>query len=379
MKIGLNLLHVRPEIGGAWNYIGSIVETLRLLDPEYTFVAYCTALSAPMVPADPRFTVRLIELGGSSQLKRVAWEQCMLPSAARRDGIDCMHWVANNGPLFGAIPAVATMHDFLFFERPAEVPLSKRLYLRQMAAHACRHAAVLAPVSEATAQTAIRLLGVERERIVVISHPLPDHFRPAPAQEVDALRERFALPPRFWLYVAHPYRHKNHARLLEAYRSLKKSGQSPWPLVLRADQRDESAAIDALIAEYGLSHDVMRLGRLSTQDMTALYSAATALIFPSLYEGGGIPVLEAMACGCPVAASDISTTREFAGSAALTFDPMNAESIEAAMRELAGKPALREQLAQRGLEKARQYSSSQTAARLIEAYSQATRKRRKAG
>src|ERR1035437_4763382 len=112
MRIGLNLLHARREIGGGWNYIANVVSTLKLLNYDCEFLAYCTSVSAEIVPDDPRFKMRIVHLGGSSQIARVAYEQCVLPIHAYLDKIDCMHWFAGNRSLIGRVPSVVTMYDF---------------------------------------------------------------------------------------------------------------------------------------------------------------------------------------------------------------------------------------------------------------------------
>lgn len=372
MRVGLNLLHARPEIGGAWNYIASIVETLRRLDSDFEFLGYCTKVSAEMVPKDPRFRVKLVHLGGSSQVARVSYEQCVLPFLAYRDKVDCIHWFANTRSLVGLVPSVVTIHDLMFIDKPVDSPsgvsFAKKLYLREMQRYTCHHAEVLAPVSKATASVAVRLFGVESKRIIVVPNPLDDTFHPAALEETNEFRERFKLPSHFWLYVAHPYPHKNHARLFAAYKKFRDASQCTWPLVLRGDSSKGNEMLHKVALDLGIAESVIWLPRLTSEDMVRLYSAATAMIFPSLYEGCGIPVLEAMACGCPVAASDITTTREFAGDAALTFDATNADAIVGAMQQFLSSPALRESCSNKGLMKAEQYSSNNTAGRLLAAY-----------
>jgi len=372
MKIGLNLLHARPEIGGAWNYITSIVQTLKLLDCDFEFLAYCTSVSAEMVPDDPRFKVKLVRLGSSSQLARVSYEQCVLPFLAHRDEVDCIHWFANTRSLVGLVPSVVTIHDLMFIDKPVDTPsevsFAKKLYLREMERYTCRRAEVLAPVSEATAEVAVRLFGNERKRIFVVPNPLDDSFHPAALEDVNEFRERFKLPRHFWLYVAHPYPHKNHARLFSAYKKFRDTSQCTWPLVLRGDSAKGNELLAQMALDLGIAESVVWLPRLSSKDMVRLYSAATAMIFPSLYEGCGIPVLEAMACGCPVTASDIMTTKEFAGDAALMFDAANVDAIVRAMLRFLADPALRESCSTKGRLKAEQYSSRNTAGRLLAAY-----------
>jgi glycosyltransferase involved in cell wall biosynthesis len=368
MKIGLNLLHVRPEIGGGWNYITSVVSTLKLLPLDFEFVAYCTRVSAEIVPVDSRFKVRLVDLGSSSQVARIIYEQFILPFRAHHDKVDCIHWFANNRSTLGIVPSVVTIHDFKFVDRPKEVSSAKGFYLREMARFACQRADVLAPISEVTADAATRLFGVERERSVVVPNPLDDTFRPVSSEQLDEFRGRLRLPSQYWLYVAHPYPHKNHPRLFSAYKKLRESSQCTWPLVLRGDRTKGNEILDRIAAECGIAESLVWIPRLTSGDMASLYSAATAMIFPSLYEGCGIPVLEAMACGCPVIASDINTTKEFAGDAALMFDAANVDAITCAMEQFYVDTALRESCAAKGLLKAEQYSSINVAERLRALY-----------
>lgn len=375
MRIGLNLLHVRPEIGGCWNYIENVIAALKYIDCDCEFFAYCTSVSVKILPKDPRLHAKIVNLDNSSQLARISFEQCILPFLARRDKLDCMHWFANNIAVLGMVPSVVTVHDFIFIDMPTEVSFVKRLYLRAMVRFACQKADVLAPISEATAEAAVRLFGVNRKRISVIPNPLQDTFHPCLPEKVNEFRARFKLPSKFWLYVANPAPYKNHAKLFVAYKKLRETTQVTWPLVLRANRIKESEALDRKVVELGIEQSVVWLPRLSSEDMATLYSAATAMIFPSLYEGCGIPLLEAMACGCPVAASDISTTLEFAGDAVLKFDATNVDAIAYAMKQFVIDPALRETCAAKGLIKVLEYSSRKIAVKLQAAYLDAASRR----
>jgi glycosyltransferase involved in cell wall biosynthesis len=156
-----------------------------------------------------------------------------------------------------------------------------------------------------------------------------DRFRPVTREETARFRRLHALPSEFWLYVANLYPHKNHVRLLQAYRRLKDEGMKVWPLVLRGDLGETSDEVNATLDGLGLRADVRFVGRMERDDMPLLYGCAAALVFPSLHEGGGMPLIEAMACGCPVVASDLPIVHEVAGGGAVYFDPSDVGSIDA--------------------------------------------------
>jgi len=232
-----------------------------------------------------------------------------------------------------------------------------------------KRARILLPVSEATARELQRVLNVASSQMVVIPVIIDSRFRPATYKEIVYFKSKYGLPDHFWLYVAHFYPHKNHLRLLQAYHRLKANRSGPlWPLVLRGDPAGAEVEIEEAIAHLDLKHDVVFLPRLSEEEMPILYSAATGMIFPSLYEGGGIPVVEAIACGCPVAASDIPPIREFAGEAVLYFDPLDLESVAQTILKLQNSSDLRESQRRLGLGVVEKFRQWNVIPRLLDAY-----------
>jgi glycosyltransferase involved in cell wall biosynthesis len=373
VRIGLNLLHAFPEIGGSWNYIASLVSALGEWDEINTYFAYVTGSSECLVPAKPNLTPVRVNLRPAVRRQRILYENTALQLAVRRQRLDCMHWFANTQALLNTVPGAVTVYDLHPFLGFVRFSPTKRFYLRAMMRLAAWRARMLLPMSQATAEGLQCILHVRPERIVVIPPVVGSQFRPAAGETVAGFRSRYGLPDRFWLYVAHLYPHKNHVRLLEAYRRLKSSGLAPWPLVLRGDPAGAEREVDATIARLGLEGDVIPLARLSQEELPALFSAATALVFPSLHEGGGIPVVEAMACGCPVVASGISAVREFAGDAASYFDPLDVAGIAEAMRMLQDDAAERERSRQAGLARADEFRGQKIVNRLLGAYRGALR------
>jgi glycosyltransferase involved in cell wall biosynthesis len=214
---------------------------------------------------------------------------------------------------------------------------------------------------------------VDAERMTVIPPVLEPVFRRPDAESIDRCRRRYQLHGHFWLYVAHLYVHKNHERLLEAYRAIKSQNPQAWPLVLRGDPQPRAPDVAELISRLGLTGDVIILPSMPREELAALYGAASALVFPSLYEGAGLPVLEAQACGCPVVASNIPAIREFAGDAALYLDPFSTSGIERAMMTIAADAQARERLRDLGLARARAFRQMPVVDHLLRAYEHASR------
>jgi glycosyltransferase involved in cell wall biosynthesis len=371
MRIGLNLLHAHPGIGGGWNYIQSIVNALAAGKNDHQYLAYHTRHSGVLVPDEPRFIRRPVAVDGQNRYARIAVEQAWLQAAAAREGIQCMHWFAANAPLLGGVPVAATIYDLKPVLEPETYGLAYRLYLQTMMRFASRRADVVMPISETTAHLLTELLGVPEARMVVVPFALGEVFRRSVPEAMAAFRAKYGLPEQFWLYVAHYYPHKNHERLFQAYARLRTTGAPAWPLVLRGSKNGAEELLAGWVAANGLQEHVIWLPALEMDEMPVLFSAATALVYPSLAEGCGIPVVEAMACGCPVVASDIPTTREFAGPAALMFDPTDTDGIAQAMHHMAADALVREQFAARGLAQAEYYRMERATAALEQAYAQA--------
>jgi glycosyltransferase involved in cell wall biosynthesis len=226
-------------------------------------------------------------------------------------------------------------------------------------------------MSESTANDLVRFLGVGKHRLKVVYPVLNTRFQRSSPEEIGQLRKRHNLPDKFWLYVAHFYQHKNHLNLIRAYAHLRSCGFEPWPLVLRGDRKEAEDAIRELISELELRQDVVFLPRLELSEMPTLYSAASGLVFPSLYEGGGLPVSEAMACGCPVIASSIPAVLEYSGGKALYFPPHDVPAMANSMRKLQEDESFRRKLAQDGLSQASRFRGKTAAQEILSAYEEA--------
>lgn len=365
MRVGLNLLAAVPDIGGGWNYTDGLLRALDAHDTGDEYVAFVTSASDPLVPRSPRFRRVRFPIDAACRPLRVVCENAVIGSFSSRERVDCMHHLFGALPLANRTRSVVTVHDLMVFERPGDFPWLRRRYLRAARRRAATRATLLAPMSKFSADHLERQFGVEPSRMEVV---LPSvDFARAPAQEISAFRQQYGLPGAFWLYVASGYLHKNHDRLFEAFRRLRQE-RDGWPLVLRGEFA--SPLFRTLAADRGAG-TIILLPRLTTAEMPLLYSAASALVFPSLFEGGGLPIIEAMACGCPVIASDIETTREFAGGASVRFDPYDVDSITAAMRDGERSEDLRRRLAEAGMRSAKYFRPARIAAACRRLYERA--------
>jgi len=372
MRIGLNLLHAQPDIGGVWNYIEELLAALAQCDTEHTYVAFVTDVSQRLVPPNRNFERVAVRITAAYRVWRVAYENTLLQVLARRRNLDCMHWFSATHAWFNSVPSAVTFYDMQAFRTRAGFRFAKRRYLQAAMRRAVRHATVLLPMSQSTAADLCRELAAREERIIVIPPVVPLTFRAADLESLERFRRRYGLPDQYWLYVAHYYPHKNHRLLLQAYRRLRDTGRPAWPLVLRGDPKGAEDDIAKALSELKLQDAVLQLPPLPRADVPRLYAAASAMVFPSLYEGAGIPALEAMSCGCPITASDIPALREFAGDAADYFQPGDEASIAGAMRMMQEDAARRRQLREAGLARSQLFSAEAVAPRLTHAYRRAS-------
>jgi glycosyltransferase involved in cell wall biosynthesis len=271
-------------------------------------------------------------------------------------------------PLRG-IPTVLTVHDLLFHRLPEHHKFLNRWYLNWTMPLYCRRADHIIAVSQTTRRDLIHLYHIPSDKVTVIYEAADPKFHPQSQDVVESVRARHDLPERFLFYVGTIEPRKNLTRLLHAWEPLYQAGEAP-PLVIGGKRGWLADDFFAALEASPCREAVMLTGYVPAADLPALYAAATAFTFPSVYEGFGLPPLEAMACGTPVACSNTPAIAEVVGDAALLFDPEDETAITEALRRVLNPKStdLRADLRARGLRRASQFSWEQTARETLAVY-----------
>ena len=306
------------------------------------------------------------------------WHQRALPRLVNQLGIDVLHVPSYRRMLWPRPCAlVATIHDLAPFRLPGKYDLLRMFYGRTVVRRLAHRQDHLIAVSQQTADDINRFIGVPTARVTVVHNGL-DHDRFSPNGRRDAaelLARRHDVRPPFFLYVArleHPA--KNHARLIEAFTRFKTRWPSPWQLVLCGSDWQGAEVIHELARRSPFAADIRLPGFVPAADLPTWYRAASAMVYPSLFEGFGLPPLEAMACGCPVLASSIGAVHEVCAGAALTVNPRDVDDLTRQLLRLAQDEELRDQLRAAGLQRARDFDWQRTASATLGIYERAARR-----
>jgi glycosyltransferase involved in cell wall biosynthesis len=273
-------------------------------------------------------------------------------------------------PLTLSLPCVLTLHDIQQEYHPEFFTAQELQFRQRTYKPSAEKASLIITDSEFTRQTLVEKYQVPATKVYSIFMGV-DHtvFRSDHSQEeLQRLKEKYCLPEQFAFCPANTWPHKNHVRLVRAWALLRRYASVHCPLVLTGKAREGHGIFLAEVERLGLQREVLFLGYVPRREMSLLYAAASFLIFPSLFEGFGLPVLEAMASGCPVACSNLTTPPEIAGGAALLFDPYSEEEIAEAARRLLEDGETRQTLRQRGLERSREFSWEKTARETLQVY-----------
>jgi len=300
---------------------------------------------------------------------RLPWLQFSVPRLLDLIDADVVHFTNQVIPLASPVPTVVTIHDMSLRLFPGYHPLKRVLLNRPLMAQAARRAAAVIAVSSSARRDILRLCGIPPERVHVVHEAAADAFAPVTDRaELEAVRRRHALPDRFLLYVGTIEPRKNLPRLIDAYGRRHRSGDLPWPLVCVGRYGWRARDVEARVERLGLGGQVRFIGYVPFDDLPAIYTLADLFVFPSLHEGFGLPVIEAMACGAPAIVGGNSSLAEIASGAAELVDVTDVAAIGEAIVRLMRSPEHRKDLARRGLGRARQFSWQRAARETLDLY-----------
>jgi glycosyltransferase involved in cell wall biosynthesis len=343
MRIGINGYQAARGVGGIARHSRVLLRALLETAPEHEYVVFSDRALPRDLQLHPGIVSRVLPVRPYT-----AWEQAAVPVAAARERLD-VFWGPGYGLplLLGArMPATATIQDLSFRRVPGTLPRKAMGYYKLFVKPSLRRARRVIVPSHATACDLRGLLGIPRERIDVVPNAVGPEFRPVvDAAVLASLHERYELPERFILYTGTIEPRKNLARLIDAYSRARTAHGVTEPLILAGSLGWLYREILELPARLGIERHVRRLGFVPDQDLPALFSAAALFVYPSLYEGFGLPPLEAMACGTPVVASSAPALPEVVGEAAVLVEPSDvdglADALARALRDAPLRSALR--------------------------------------
>lgn len=364
MRAGINLHLLSTTHTGIQHYIRSLVPSLIAQGAKHQFVLFGDSAQLEGLPHD-----RVEWVSTASPLRsgwrRVVWEQLRLPALLPRYEVQVFFSPAFALPLSWKGRGVVVVHDLNFEVSPQTIHPVRRIYLQQITRRSVHNAAAVVAISQATANEVIQRYQVPEQKVRVIPYGLDATFTPEHASQLEAqCRRLYQLPERFLLFVGTLEPRKNLLRLLEGYAIAHREVSLP-PLLLVGAPGWQHHRIQQRACDLGIAERIQFAGYIPREHLPGVYAAATALLYPSLYEGFGLPPLEAMGCGTPVLASNTSAIPEVVGEAGLLVDPYDVQAVAWGILRVATEEGLRQQLIAAGLQRARQFSWEKAAQRTL--------------
>jgi len=350
---------------GIHQYIDSLLKHLPAAGPEFRFTVFVGEGQPQMQPE--RTTVRRTRLPTIRPAVRIAWEQLVQPFELARARPDLLHSLAFVSPVAARCPAVVTVYDLSFKLYPERFLPAQRLYLSAFTGYSCRRARRVIAISESTRADLVRVLGLPPGKVDVAYPGVQPEFYPRSSAECAAFRAAQGLPERYILYLGTLEPRKNLGTLLRAFREVARD-QRDLHLVLAGAKGWLYADLFRLAQELDLAERVHFPGYIAAEALPLWYNSAEAFAYPSSYEGFGLPVIEALACGRPVVTSDVSSLPEAGGTAAIRVSPGDPAALAQALRQaLAAEQRARVE----GPAHAARFTWEATAAQTVAAYRRA--------
>ena len=367
MRIAIDAHSVGAKLAGNESYAVNLIEALAQIDSANQYTIYVTTAEAR-----DRFSGRWSNFKVRSTLPHTPLIRIPITLSAelRKHPVDVLH-VQFTAPPFCPCPVVVSIHDLSFEHLPETFNRRSRTQLRLTVRHSARRATRILTLSEHTRRDIIDTYGIDPERINAIPLAAPDHFAPVTdSKELQRVRHNYGISGDYILSVGSIQPRKNLVRLVRAYASLRgEFSTDKLPKLLLVGKRawlyDETLRT---LDETGVRDSVVLTGYVPETDLPALYSGALCFVYPSYFEGFGLPPLEAMKCGAPVVVGNRTSLPEVVGDAALSVDPFDVDAIAAAIRRLIKDSALRRDLSVKGQKRAAEFTWQKTARKTLMVY-----------
>jgi glycosyltransferase involved in cell wall biosynthesis len=343
-----NALHLTGQFSGVQHTEELLMkEAFRDSDTNIRMEALCSKNYHPDFPQSPCRTFRKIAIDSSSRWQRIGYEHFLLSGQFDKQKIDLLHCPAYTLPWNWKGKCVVTVHDIIALDFPEYCSCANRTYFRLALPHSINKADRIIAVSHTVKNDILRKFPACASKIEVIYHGIDDIFRETPSVEkLTEVRKKYELPEKYILFVGNIEPKKNIARLIEAFRNLVQQSSIPHSLVIAGQFAWKYG--DIMQVKKQNDKRIIFPGYIQQSDLAAVYTLADLFVFPSLYEGFGLPPLEAMACGLPVIASNVGALPETTGGNAFTVNPLSVAAIETAMYKLLHDNNLRTHLVERG-------------------------------
>jgi len=374
MHIGIDAHAIGARQGGNETYIANLIKSLAEIDGDNLYTIYLANAGAAaqwresFTSRYKNFSVRL--LPPPTPLVRVP---VYLTYELFRRPVDVLH-VQYTAPPFCQVPVIVTIHDLAFERMPETFTRRGSFQLKLTVRRTAKKAARIATVSEYSRQDLLSIYKLTPEKVVVTYNGVEPSFAPQPSipNEAEEVRRRFGVSRDFLLAVGSLQPRKNMVRLIRAYARLRSEREDFRPqLVIVGRKLWLASEIFDEVKRQRWADDVILTGYVADEDLPALYRAARAFVYPSLFEGFGLPPLEAMACGTPVVTSDVSSLPEVTGGAALLIDPNDERALANALIEIVSNERLRAELRERGIAQAKKFTWRDAAEKTLRLYQEA--------
>lgn len=369
MRIGIDIRSLIFTQAGISTYIHNLIKALGEIDKRNKYILFCHAKSQYNWAKYGNISEKVLRLPHIKSLTGRIWEAILVPRAIASMKIDIFHGPSFTLPSKKPCKFIVTIHDLTFKRFPELVTKRAVSYYNAHIQSAIKKADRIIADSYNTKEDLMILYGVGSDRVEVIYMGIDKDFRVIEdKKKLKEVKDKYGLPKKFILSVGTIEPRKNLRRLIEAYYQLREKGLIEHSLVIAGQKGWLYENVFEAVKRLKLEQEVIFTGYITRDDLPMIYNSADLFIFPSIYEGFGLPALEAMACGIPVITSNISSLPEITGDAALLINPYDVEAIAKAMERVLGDDGLRKELVKKGLKHARRFSWQDSAKKTLMAY-----------